>query len=88
MRRYHFDLVDTVTDAGGSLLDDDDQAKRVAYGLALEVREQRPELIGHGYEILVRADNGEEISRAPIDRPQREVKGSFSAVACRTVRWI
>src|SRR5690242_21905725 len=50
MRRYHFDLVDTnaVTDAGGSLLDDD-QARKVARHLVHEVREMRPELIGRGY---------------------------------------
>ena len=77
MRRYHFDLVDTntVTDAGGSLLDDDNQAKKIAYGLALEVRQQRPELIGHGYEILVRAENGDEILRAPIDHPATDGVG-------------
>jgi hypothetical protein len=69
MRRYHFDLVDTntVTDASGAILDNDDQARKVARELVLDVREQRPELVGHGYEILVRRDSGEEILRAAID---------------------
>ncbi len=71
MRRYHFDLVDadTVTEASGALLDNDDQAGKVARKLAQEVREQRPELVGHGYAVLVRSDSGEEIWRAAIDRP-------------------
>jgi hypothetical protein len=75
MRRYHFDLVDTntVTDASGAILDNDDQARKVARELVLDVREQRPELVGHGYEILVRRDSGEEILRAAIDMaPKRE----------------
>ena len=71
MRRYHFDLVDadTVTEASGALLDDDDQAGKVARELAQEVREQRPELLGHGYAVSVRSDSGEEIWRAAIDHP-------------------
>ena len=78
MRRYHFDLVDTnsVTDVNGAILDDDDQAKKVARELANEVREGRPELIGHGYEILVRTDKGEEISRVAIDRAPVRSNGS------------
>ena len=70
MRRYHFDLVDTnsVTDVNGAILHDDAQANKVAHELAHEVREGRPELIGHGYEILVRTEHGEEISRVAIDR--------------------
>jgi hypothetical protein len=73
MRRYHFDLIDTnnVTNASGALLDDDDQARKVAHELALEVRLQRPDLIGRGYEILVRTEGGVEILRAAIDRPPR-----------------
>ena len=61
MRRYHFDLVDTnaVTDAGGSLLDDDNQARKVARHLVHEVREMRPELIGRGYVVIVRSDAGD-----------------------------
>jgi len=72
MRRYHFDLVDTnaVTDAGGSLLDDDNQARKVARHLVHEVREMRPELIGRGYVVIVRSDAGDEISRTEIDHPE------------------
>lgn len=72
MRRYHFDLVDTnaVTDAGGSLLDDDNQARKVARHLVHEVREMRPELIGRGYVVIVRSAAGEEISRTEIDHPE------------------
>jgi hypothetical protein len=77
MRRYHFDLVDThtVTDASGAILDNDDQARKVARELVLDVREQRPELVGHGYEILVRRDSGEEVLRAAIDMAPKREKG-------------
>ena len=69
MRRYHFDLVDTdrVTDAGGAILDHDDQARKIAEDLAQGVRETRPELIGRGYQISVRADNGSEVCRVAVD---------------------
>ena len=69
MRRYHFDLIDTnsVTDAGGSLLENDDQARKVAHDLIKDVRHTRPELMGHGYEVVVRDDAGEEILRKSID---------------------
>ena len=71
MRRYHFDLLntDSVTDAGGSLLDNDDQAKKIAHDLVKDVRGLRPELVGHGYEVVVRDDAGAEILRKPIDTP-------------------
>jgi hypothetical protein len=74
MRRYHFDLVDTntVTEARGAILDDDNQARKVAMKLAEDVREQRPELVGQGYEVLVRNESGDEILRAAIDQPSRE----------------
>jgi hypothetical protein len=70
MQRYNFALVDTenATDVEGAILDDDDQARKVASDLAQAVREGRPELIGLGYEILVRGENGSEISRISIDR--------------------
>ena len=71
MRRYHFDLVETntVTLGGGSLLDDDNQARKVARNLVHEVRETRPELVGRGYVVIVRSDAGDEISRTAIDHP-------------------
>lgn len=77
MQRYHFDLIDTenVTDVRGAILDDDDQARKVASRLAQAVREGRPELIGRGCEILVRRDNGSELSRVSID-PVRGKNGS------------
>lgn len=77
MRRYHFDLIDTntVTDASGALLDNDDQARKVARELAMEVRLQRPDLIGQGYQILVRTEAGVEILRTAIDQP-RKVRGN------------
>lgn len=70
MRRYHFDLVDTnsVTDVHGAILSDDAHATKIARELALEVREGRPELIGQGYEILVRTESGDEVSRIALDR--------------------
>jgi len=69
MRRYHFELVDTdrVTDAGGAILDHDDQARKIAEDLAQGVRETRPELIGQGYQISVREENGSEVSRVAVD---------------------
>lgn len=77
MQRYHFDLINTenVTDVKGAILDDDDQARKVASQLAQAVREGRPELIGRGCEILVRRDNGGEISRVSID-PAKGKNGS------------
>lgn len=70
MRRYHFDLVDTnsVTDVHGAILNDDAHANKIARELAHEVREGRPELIGQGYEILVRTEGGDEVSRIALDR--------------------
>ena len=77
MRRYHFDLVDTasVTGVNGAILDDDEHARKVARGLAFEVRQGRPELIGKGYEILVRTESGDEISRVAIDQPATDGNG-------------
>ena len=68
MRRYHFDLVNTdhVTGAGGALLDDDNHATKVAHDLAQGVRETRPELIGQGYRIAVRAADGNEVCRVAV----------------------
>ncbi len=73
MQRYHFDLVDTdvVTDVKGAMLDGDDQARRIALDLAQAVRDGRPELIGRGYEVLVRRENGSEMSRVAIDPGKR-----------------
>jgi hypothetical protein len=78
MHRYHFDLVDNenVTDVSGAILDDDEQARKVALELAQAVRDGRPELIGLGYEILVRGENGAEVSRVSIDQPPRGNNGS------------
>jgi hypothetical protein len=72
MKRYHFDLVDTnsVVDAGGSLLDDDVQAGKIAQDLARGVRGSRPELIGRGYKVVVRNDSGAEVSRTDVDLPK------------------
>jgi hypothetical protein len=77
MRRYHFDLINTnqITDSKGAILDDDGQATKVALGLAHDVREGRPELIGRGYEILVRAEDGDEIARVAIDRVRKPEDG-------------
>ena len=74
MRRYHFDLAGTnsvsISDVQGAILDDDAHARQIARELASKVREGRPELIGQGYEILVRTAGGEEILRIAIDQPQ------------------
>ena len=78
MRRYHFDLLDphTVTDASGAILNDDDQAMKVAQELVQSVRATRPELIGQGYEIVVRTDNGQEVWRTAVDRPRAGTDGA------------
>ena len=70
MPHYHFDLVstDNATDVSDAVLDGDDLARQVGLELAHQVREGRPELIGQGYEILVRNDSGDEIARVAIDQ--------------------
>jgi hypothetical protein len=70
MPHYHFDLVSTddATDVSDAVLDGDEVARKVGLELAHQVREGRPELIGQGYEILVRNENGEEIERISIDQ--------------------
>lgn len=77
MRRYHFDLIDSnsVTDASGALLDNDAQACQVARGLARQVRQTRPELVGHGYEVRVRAESGEDVWSTTIDPSANERDG-------------
>ena len=69
MPRYNFDLVTTeeVAGAAGAILDDDDQAEKVARNLATDVREARPDFIGKGCEIVVRSGDGNEIFRVSID---------------------
>ncbi|UWU95563.1 DUF6894 family protein [Bradyrhizobium sp. CB1015] len=69
MPRYHFDLVDskTVADEGGAELPDDMQALDVAEEIARRLLEQRPELKGRHFSILVTNDDGEEIGRVPLD---------------------
>jgi hypothetical protein len=69
MPHYHFDLVSTdeTTDVSDAVLDGDDLAKQVGLELAQQVREAHPELLGQGYEILVRNEAGDETSRISID---------------------
>ena len=69
MPRYHFDLVDseTVTDEGGAELPDDMQALDVAEEIARRLLEQRPELKGRHFAILVTNEDGEEVGRVPLD---------------------
>jgi hypothetical protein len=76
MHRYYFDLIDTdkITDPQGAVLSDDEQAKKVAHGLARDVRADRPELVGRGFEVLIRTESGDEISRVPIDWQDRDGK--------------
>ena len=77
MHRYHFDLLDTinVTDVTGALLADDESARKVGLELVREARAGRPDLMGRGYEILVRRDSGEEITRLAIDLPPKPANG-------------
>ena len=77
MRRYHFDLIDTnnVTDVTGAILDDDDHAIRVALDIARDARKERPDLMGRGYEVVVRIEGGEEISRTALDLPPKDGNG-------------
>jgi hypothetical protein len=69
MPHYHFDLVSTdeTTDVSDAVLDGDDLARKVGLELAHQVREAHPELLGQGYEILVRNETGAETSRISID---------------------
>ncbi len=69
MPRYHFDLVDskTVADEGGAELPDDIKALDVAEEIAKRLLEERPELKGRHFSILVTNEDGEEIGRMPLD---------------------
>jgi hypothetical protein len=66
---YHFDLVDseTVADEGGADLPDDIKALDVAEKIARRLLEERPELKGRHFSILVTNEEGEEIGRMPLD---------------------
>jgi hypothetical protein len=77
MPRYNFDLVTTEEVAGvtGAILDDDDQAEKVARSLATDVRESRPDFVGKGCEIVVTTGDGNEIFRVSIDRTPRRTNG-------------
>ena len=77
MRRYHFDLIDTnnVTGVTGAILDDDNHARKVALRLARQARQGRPDLMGHGYEIRVRSESGDEISRLALDQLPKDGNG-------------
>ncbi|MFB6452785.1 DUF6894 family protein [Bradyrhizobium tunisiense] len=67
--RYHFDLVDskTVTDEGGAELADDIQALDVAEEIARRLSQERPELRGRHFAILVTNQDREVIGRVPLD---------------------
>ncbi|MDF0519492.1 hypothetical protein P0R31_19830 [Bradyrhizobium yuanmingense] len=69
MPQYHFDLVDseTVADEGGADLPDDIKALDVAEEIARRLLEERPELKGRHFSILVTNEEGEEIGRMPLD---------------------
>ncbi|MCA1412641.1 hypothetical protein I6F30_16060 [Bradyrhizobium sp. NBAIM20] len=69
MPRYHFDLVDseTVADEEGADLPDDIKALDVAEEIARRLLEERPELKGRHFSILVTNEDGEEIGRMPLD---------------------
>ncbi|TGN90665.1 hypothetical protein EOW77_0002165 [Bradyrhizobium yuanmingense] len=69
MPLYHFDLVDseTVADEGGADLPDDIKALDVAEQIARRLLEERPELKGRHFSILVTNEDGEEIGRMPLD---------------------
>ncbi|MDA9545691.1 hypothetical protein GPL17_09145 [Bradyrhizobium yuanmingense] len=69
MPLYHFDLVDseTVADEGGADLPDDIKALDVAEEIARRLLEERPELKGRHFSILVTNEDGEEIGRMPLD---------------------
>jgi hypothetical protein len=77
MPRYHFDLVnpEEVTDVTGAILDDDNQAEKIARSLATDVRAVRPDFIGKGCEIVVRTEDGNEIFRVSIDRLPKRTNG-------------
>jgi hypothetical protein len=72
MPRYHFDLVDskTVAHERGQDLPDDAMAEEVAKEIAARLRDERPELRGRNFAILVTNQDGDRICRVPIDLVQ------------------
>lgn len=77
MRRYHFDLLDnnSITDVTGAILDNDNHARKFARDLARGARKGRPDLVGLGYEIRIRSESGDEISRLALDQPTKDGDG-------------
>lgn len=78
MHLYHFDLFDSerATDVSSTMLDDDEQARKLASELAMAVHEGRPKLIGKRYEIQARNDRGDEVCRVSIDQVPKPKEGS------------
>ena len=56
-----------MTDEGGAELPDDIQALDVAEKIARRLLEERPELRGRRFSILVTNQDGEEVGRMPLD---------------------
>jgi uncharacterized protein DUF6894 len=69
MPLYQFELVgpDSVTPFDGGLLANQNEAEDVAIRLAGDIRTTSPELITGGYQVVVKDEQGNEISRIPID---------------------
>jgi len=66
---YQFELVgpDSVTPLDGGLLASQNEAEDVAISLAGDIRTTSPELFTRGYQVVVKDEQGNEISRIPID---------------------
>ena len=75
MARYHFDLADgeKIADVGGHDCEDIAEARRVADGLAERLAAREPDLVGRGYAIAVRDENGVEVYRSELAVPERLV---------------
>ncbi len=66
---FHFDLVDgtTVPDVTGHECADLFEAQEIADGLALRLVRNEPQLIGWGFAMSVKSEEGVELYRAELD---------------------
>jgi hypothetical protein len=69
MPLYHFDLVNTKTDAhqGGAELPDDIEAIDSADEMARRILDERPSLKDRHYTIVVTNEDGDEVCRLPLN---------------------
>jgi hypothetical protein len=75
MTVFHFDLVGgiNIVDAGGHPCVDLHEAGEIARDLALRLVREEPQLVGKGFAISVKTEDGEEVYRAQLDTINRLV---------------